>query len=208
MTGAKRRFTPDSKGNCLGSLGCHPVHRRGNVEEISLRPTSSVSAARTDLRQTFGAVRLWRIAGALLILAASAGAQRPRIGPNGDGTLLRNDDQRWLLLQQVKIFADTEKGIYRAVFSPSLARAEGATLHLSGYLLPVETASKTSHFVITRRSLGCPFCAPPGLTEAVEVFASTPVSYTVDPVTVQGRLHLSARSESGLFYRLDTANAE
>ena len=58
---------------------------------------------------------------------------------------------------------------------------------------------------MTRRSAGCPFCAPPGLTEAVEVFLSKGTHYTMDPVTVTGRLHLVSSSDAGLFYRIEDA---
>ena len=144
---------------------------------------------------------------ALLLMSTGVplSAQQPRIGPNGDGTLLREDDRRWEALQDVRVNADFARGQFVATFGPALARSDGTTVRITGYILPVEAATHSSHFVITRRSASCPFCAPPGLTEAVEVFAVAPIAYSADPITLQGRLHLVGRSDAGLFYRLDQA---
>ena len=143
-----------------------------------------------------------------MIVAGLAGfRQAPGIGPNGDGTLLRSDDQSWLLLQAAAVFADTRKGEYRARFSPALRGLDERPFRLSGYMLPVETGISERHFIITRRSTGCPFCAPPGLTEAVEVFLRAPVNYTIEPITIEGRFRLVASSDVGLFYRIEDATA-
>lgn len=142
----------------------------------------------------------------VLIVASLTGFQQaPKIGPNGDGTLLASDDRRWLLLQSASVAADPAKGEYRAQFSPALAKMNGQPFRLSGYMLPIETDVNSKHFIITRRSAGCPFCAPPELTEAVEVFLEVPVRYTAEPITVQGHLHLLSHSDAGLFYRVGEA---
>ena len=142
----------------------------------------------------------------LLLVTSLCGFQQPpRIGPNGDGTLLASDDRQWLLLQSASIAADTAKGEYSARFAPALARMDGQAFRISGYMLPIETETSSRHFIITRRSAGCPFCAPPELTEAVEVFLTVPIRYTTEPITVQGHLHLLSHSDAGLFYRVGEA---
>ena len=82
---------------------------------------------------------------------------------------------------------------------------EGVHLGITGYMLPIETSTSSPHFVLTRRSAGCPFCPPNESTEAIEVTAVKPAAYTRSPVTVEGTLHLVGRSELGLFFRLDQA---
>ena len=128
-------------------------------------------------------------------------------GPNGNGTLDHEDDLRWVMFHDAKIEADEARGVYRATFSPSLAKEDGATLSITGYMLPIESTTKSAHFVITRRSAGCPFCPPNEPTEAIEVFTSQPVAYTRSPVTVEGTLHLVTRSENGLFFQMKRAKA-
>lgn len=153
------------------------------------------------------------IAGLLLGICGSAPASAQfypggtvrRWGPNGNGTLDHEDDARWGMFHDAKITADEAKGEYRADFSPSMAKMEGAHVSIMGYMLPIEATTHSAHFVITRRSSGCPFCPPNEPTEAIEVFALKPFDYTQGPIAVEGRLHLVRRSEQGLFYRLDQA---
>ena len=150
---------------------------------------------------------------ALLLAAAcpsASGAQFyegavPKWGPNGNGTLDHEDDLRWVFFHDAKISADEARGVYRATFSPSLRKEEGTRLTITGYMLPVESSTTSPHFVLTRRTAGCPFCPPNEPTEAIEVFATKPVAYTQAPVTIEGILHLVAESGQGLFYKLDGA---
>ncbi|WP_375381880.1 hypothetical protein [uncultured Sphingomonas sp.] len=129
-------------------------------------------------------------------------------GPNGNGTLDHEDDLRWVFFHDAKIAADDAKGEYRATFSPALAKENGAAFEITGYMLPVDASTTSPHFVLTRRSTGCPFCPPNEPTEAIEVFSAKPVAYTQAPVTVSGTLHLVGRSEQGLFFRLDGAKVQ
>jgi hypothetical protein len=153
---------------------------------------------------------LYLALGLLALSSSAVDAQfysggQPKWGPNGNGLLDHEDDLRWVFFHDAKIIADEAKGEYRATFTPSLAKEEGATLSITGYMLPVEASTRSAHFVLTRRSAGCPFCPPNEPTEAIEVFAARPVDYTQAPVTVEGTLHLIARSENGLFFRMDKA---
>lgn len=154
------------------------------------------------------------LAAALAALAPAASFAQfypggtPNWGPNGNGTLDHEDDLRWVGFHDAKITADEAKGEYRATFSPTLQKENGICTSISGYMLPIEATTTSPHFVLTRRSAGCPFCPPNEPTEAIEVFATKPIAYTQSPVTVSGTLHLVARSEKGLFFRLDGAKVE
>lgn len=126
-------------------------------------------------------------------------------GPNGNGTLVHEDDLRWVDFHDAQVTADRAAGRYTARFSSMLLKMDGQPLVITGYMLPVGTAMATTHFVLTRRSATCPFCPPNEPTEAMEVFSQKLVTTTQAPVTVQGKLHLVASSEQGLFFRLDEA---
>ena len=145
------------------------------------------------------------LAATALLFALSGMQLQPMWGPNGNGTLAHEDDLRWVMFHDATITADQAKGEYRAAFSPSLAKMEGSSLSITGYMLPIEASTTSPHFVLTRRSAGCPFCPPNEPTEAIEVSALKPATYTQSPLTVKGVLHLAARSEQGLFFRLDHA---
>ena len=142
----------------------------------------------------------------LLLFASLTGMQRQMMwGPNGNGTLDHEDDLQWVFFHDAKIIADTAKGEYRATFGTNLAKMDKHPFTITGYMLPVEASTKSAHFILTRRSAGCPFCPPNEPTEAIEVFSAAPVDYTQSPVTVAGQLHLVGKSAEGLFYRLDRA---
>lgn len=126
-------------------------------------------------------------------------------GPNGNGTLDHEDDLRWVILHDARISADNAKGVYIATFGKDMASLEGRPFSIIGYMLPVEKNLDSPHFVLTRRSSGCPFCPPNEPTEAIEIFATRPVAYTQAPIAVAGKLHLVRSSAEGLFYRLDQA---
>ncbi|WP_174280286.1 hypothetical protein [Sphingomonas bacterium] len=126
-------------------------------------------------------------------------------GPNGNGTLDHEDDLRWIFFHDAKVTADEAKGVYRATFSPLLKKENGASFSITGYMLPVESSTTSPHFVLTRRSAGCPFCPPNEPTEAIEVFSSKPVAYTQSPITIEGTLQLVQESDKGLFFKLNGA---
>ena len=144
--------------------------------------------------------RLAAMAAAPLLVAMTFGG----VVPN-NGYLDHADDLRWVFFQDVTVKADTDKGEYVATFSPALSKMDGRDFSITGYMLSVEPTTHSPHFVLTRRSAGCPFCPPNEPTEAIEVKATMPVDYRVVPVTVSGRLKLVARSADGLFYRLENA---
>ena len=94
------------------------------------------------------------------------------------------------------ITADPVKGEFHARFGADLVKLNGRPIRLTGYMLPIEVGVSERHFVITRRSSGYPFCAPPGLTEALEVFLKTSVRYSTEPINVEGRFHLISSSDT------------
>jgi hypothetical protein len=126
-------------------------------------------------------------------------------GPNGNGTLDHEDDLRWVILHDVQITADNAKGIYVAKWGKDMVGMEGRPFTIIGYMLPIEPTTHSAHFVITRRSSGCPFCPPNEPTEAIEVFTTKAIDYTQSPIALKGTLHLVRSSELGLFYRMDNA---
>ena len=140
--------------------------------------------------------------GSASALPASVGT---KWGPNGNGTLAHTDDVRWLDLHDAKVTADTAAGLYTARFGPFLQQMDRQDFVITGFMMPVVANVMSNHFVITRRSATCPFCPPNEPTEAIEVFSRNFVQYTDRSVTVEGRFHLVANSEKGLFYRLDAA---
>lgn len=116
-----------------------------------------------------------------------------------------NNDPAWGLLAHATVTADPVKGQLRADFDPTLRDLAGKPFRISGYMAPLETGASTRHFIVTRRSSGCPFCPPNSPTEAVEVRTSDPVPVSGQEVKVEGTLVLTASSDQGLFFALNAA---
>ena len=139
------------------------------------------------------------------IAGASYGTSVRNWGPNGNGTLDHKDDQQWVGFHDAQVTADAKAGTYTARFGPLLQKMDGQPIAISGYMMPLGTMLESNHFILPRRSPGCPFCPPNEPMEAIEVFSSRFVKGTQLPITVEGRLRLVGNSERGLFLRIDAA---
>jgi hypothetical protein len=118
------------------------------------------------------------------------------------------DDPRWVMFRGVKVDTDLKRGVATARFPPDLLSADNEPIEIGGYIIPLESASfDTSHFLLTRRSTGCPFCPPNEANEAVEVFTTKKVHYESRQFFVKGRLKLVASSDNGLFFQIHDAVA-
>jgi len=113
-----------------------------------------------------------------------------------------NNDPAWGVLAHATVTTDRAKGQLSAEFGPEVTALAGKTFKVSGFITPLEADAQTRHFIVTRRSTTCPFCAPNEPTEAVEVRLTAPTSVTAEEVSVRGRLVLTRSSDEGLFYAL------
>ncbi len=117
-----------------------------------------------------------------------------------------NNDPIWDQFNQAQITPDMKAGEYKASFPSTLSQRQNKSVRVSGFILPLEASSTSSHFMLVRRNTGCPFCPPNAPTEAVEVFSAAPVNYTGQEMAATGRFKLVASSADGLFFRLDQAS--
>ena len=117
------------------------------------------------------------------------------------------DDPRWAEFHGVKITTDRQHGVLRADFPADLRRADGRVLDIGGYITPLQPSVEINHFILTRRSSGCPFCPPNEATEALEVFTRAKVRFDRRQWFVKGRLKLVSDSGQGLFFQLLDATA-
>lgn len=137
---------------------------------------------------------------ALSLAAGPAAAQQP---PHDPQTSMLPDARGavpWSLLSKTAIAR--VGGKLGPDFPAALRPLHGKTVKLQGYLLPLEAGQTHSRFLLSAWSPSCPFCLTAGPEAMVEVRARTAVKYTLDPVTVQGKLQLLDNDASGMFYRL------
>ena len=79
------------------------------------------------------------------------------------------------------------------------------TQRVQGFMMPLEPGEKQTHFLLSSVPLTCGFCVPGGPESMVEVKTKTPVQYTLDPVTVEGKFAVLADDPYGLYYRITDA---
>ncbi len=116
-----------------------------------------------------------------------------------------DDDPIWAVLGSAAVTEDRARGEYDAAFPPAVAALGGRVVTVSGFMTPLEAQPRVRRFILTRRSVTCPFCPPNAPNEAVEVRLSEAVPVTSEEVTVAGRLTLVPASSAGLFYALPDA---
>lgn len=112
----------------------------------------------------------------------------------------RADVLPWSLLTAVKL-RDGPKGP-RPRYTPEQQALNDKTQRIQGFMMPLEPGERQKHFLLTSVPLTCSFCTPGGPESMVEVFTKTPVKYSMEPVTVEGKFAVLADDPYGLYYRI------
>jgi len=118
----------------------------------------------------------------------------------------------WQLLRQVKLVEsktkDAKKGtvLMRPEYSPRLHELDKQEVKLYGFVMPLSTAPRQKHFLLSPLPSHCPFCVYQGPDSLVEVVAKIPVEFNQwEPIVVTGRFELV--NDAQLFYRLTNAES-
>ena len=157
------------------------------------------------------------VAAALCALLGSAHAQLPGSidlpGGSGPGVHSpnspfaplpeRSDVVAWSVLTDVKTKA--EKNRILPQFNATQVALNQKSQRVQGFMMPLEPGEKQKHFLLTSVPLTCAFCTPGGPESMVEVKTKTPVKYTLEPVTVEGRFLVLNDDSYGLYYRMTDA---
>jgi uncharacterized protein len=117
----------------------------------------------------------------------------------------RKDVVSWTLLTSVQ--TRNEKNRSLPVFTREVLALSEKPQRVQGFMMPLEPGEKQTHFLLSSVPLTCQFCTPGGPESMVEVKTKTPVKYTLDPVTVEGRFVTLTDDEYGLYYRVTEAVA-
>jgi uncharacterized protein len=145
------------------------------------------------------------LAGLFLALPAVAQHQMPQgADPNQFKPLAdRNDVLSWKTLSQVELVKQKDR--YVPQFAKDVAALDQKQVKVQGFMMPLQTGDKQSHFVLTAMPQTCSFCLPGGPESMVEVKSKTPVKYTFEPVVLTGKLAILKDDPTGVFYRLTDA---
>lgn len=112
----------------------------------------------------------------------------------------RKDVVSWRLLSQVELVK--LKNRYVPQFSSGVAALDQKQVKVQGFMMPLQTGDKQTHFVLAAMPQTCAFCLPGGPEQMVEVKTVKPVKYGFEPVVVSGKLAVLKEDPTGVFYRI------
>ena len=108
------------------------------------------------------------------------------------------------MLRTTRIQEDKRTGFYTAAHPPEVLALAGTTVSVTGFMLPIEQARQTNHFLVSRYAPVCFFCPLGDPNEVVEVRTRKPRPAGYDLVKVTGRFSLADNGEKGLFFRIES----
>lgn len=115
----------------------------------------------------------------------------------------RADVVPWSMLTEVKTKA--VKNRLLPVFPAPVQALNDKTQRIQGFMMPLDPGEKQRHFLLSSVPLTCSFCVPGGPESMVEVKTKTPVKYSLEPVTVEGKFAVLSDDSYGLYYRITDA---
>jgi hypothetical protein len=106
-------------------------------------------------------------------------------------------------LSQVELVKQKDR--YVPQFAKDVAALDQKQVKVQGFMMPLQTGDKQTHFVLTAMPQTCSFCLPGGPESMVEVKSKSAVKYTFEPVVLTGKLAILKDDPTGVFYRLTEA---
>ena len=114
----------------------------------------------------------------------------------------------WEALSDLEVRVETPaplQTIFHIEFPENLRRLDGETVRLKGFMYPLEAGETHSAFLLSALPPACPFCLPGSARTLIDVHCEEPVTYTLEPVLLEGKLALLTDDITGLYYRLTDA---
>ena len=115
----------------------------------------------------------------------------------------RTDVVPWSVLTDLTL-KPTKTGM-QPLFKAGQQAMHQTVQRIQGFMLPLDAKATQTHFLLTSVPMTCSFCLPGGPESMVEVKASKPVRYSLEPVVVEGQFNVLTKDPYGLFYRLTNA---
>ncbi len=110
-------------------------------------------------------------------------------------TLPKSNDILWSVLAKTKLKKTDNPDIVKPHFPNEVLSLDGKSVIISGFMLPMESTEKFTHFMLSKRTPTCFFCAPGTQAEIIEVFASKPTIWESDLIKVKGTIKLLHKEE-------------
>ena len=113
----------------------------------------------------------------------------------------------WDRLRATRVHIDEATQLYRAIHPPEVRAMSGRRVTVRGYMLPLESAERTTHFLLSPYTPVCFFHPPAEPNEVVEVRTVRPIEAGYHLVEVTGRFALQDDGEKGLFFQIGEGRA-
>jgi hypothetical protein len=137
--------------------------------------------------------------------AAQPQSSQPADERAAQNALPMSHDTTWGTLLKAKITYSSTAPHIRAAIPADIKSLNGQTLTLSGFVLPMDSQEKTTHFLLSKRTPTCPFCPPGEPNEVVEVYSKQAIPYNDQLLTMRGTFTLTNNTEQGIFFVLKNA---
>jgi len=132
-----------------------------------------------------------------------SGSSEYKPQPSGPRAMQSNDSI-WKEFAKCKVKLDQELS-YAITYVPSVKSLNHKNVTISGFILPLESKNKFSHFLLSKNAPTCAFCPPGAPNEVVEVFSTKPLMWKEDLITFSGTLNLVNDGKTGVFFQLKDA---
>lgn len=170
--------------------GATPSPAKAPAAAPAIAPTNAPTNASTNAS-----------ANAPALAASGAGYHDPR---SAFKPLIERDGVlSWQLLASVT--SKVERARIVPTFAPTVQSLNGKTVKVQGFMLPLEPGEKQRHFLLSAVPTSCSFCVPAGPEGLIEIRTRAPVRFTVDALTLEGKLAVLSDDQYGLFYRVTDA---
>ena len=141
----------------------------------------------------------------LAVLFLGAFNVQPMTERQAQELLPMSTDPTWEMLARTEVGYDEKTGLYSAKIPQEVTALDGRKVTITGFMLPLESSEKFTHFLLSKRTPTCPFCPPGEPNEVINVTVTEPVEWAEDAVKVTGTFGLMDDREFGMFFKLTKA---
>lgn len=120
--------------------------------------------------------------------------------------LPQSHDEMWKTFAACKVHYDSKKFTYSIDYTADVKAMAGRQITVNGFMLPLESSEKFTHFLLSKRTPTCPFCPPGEPNEIIEVFSKKPVQWDDGIITATGTFGFTNNPDLGLFFQLKDAD--
>lgn len=138
----------------------------------------------------------------VLLVALSVWIKYAQQAGKPQATLSAHSDM-WQDMADCTLRKSALLGQYSISFTPQMQALNHKTVSIDGFVLPLESAPRFNHFLLSARSPTCSFCPSGEPNEMIEVFSKEPLSWSDQKVAVRGTLKLmEEKNDKAIFFQL------